>query len=39
MLVENMVKDHQFIMMIGTVEIAMEAIEEEGHLLKDVMKE
>jgi len=43
MLAENIVKDHQFTMMIGTMEIAMETIEtdsrEEGHLLKDVKKE
>jgi len=43
MLVENIIKDHQFTMMISTVEIAMETIEtdsrEEGHLLKDVKKE
>ena len=43
MLTKNIVKDHQFIMMIGTMEIAMEAVEtvkeKEGHLLKDVKKE
>ena len=39
MLAENIVKDHQFIMMIGIVEISMEVVEEEGHLLKDVKKE
>jgi hypothetical protein len=43
MLAENIVKDHQFTMMIGTVEIAMETVEtvskKEGHLLKDVKKE
>ena len=40
---KNIVKDHQFTMMIGTVEIAMETVEtvskKEGHLLKDVKKE
>lgn len=43
MLDKNIVKDHQFTMMIGIVEIAMETIEidsrEEEHLLKDVMEE
>ena len=43
MLAQNIVKDHQFTIMIGTMEIAMETIEtdsrEEGHLLKDVKKE
>ena len=43
MLAANIVKDHQFTMMIGAVEIAMEAVETvrkiEGHLLKDVKKE
>jgi len=43
MLAKNIVKDHQFTMMICTMEIAMEAIEtvkgKEGHLLKDVNKE
>ena len=43
MLTENIVKDHESTMMIGTMEIAMGAIEtvseEEGHLLKDVKKE
>jgi len=43
MLAENIVKDHQFTMMMGTVEIAMEAIEivseEEGNLLKEVKEE
>jgi len=43
MLAENIVKDHQFTMMIGTVEIAMEVVEtirkKEGHLLRDVKKE
>jgi len=43
MLAENIVKDHKFIMMISTMEIAMETLEtdsrEEGHLLKDVNKE
>ena len=43
MLAENIVKDHQFTIMIGTMEIAMEAAEtvskREGHLLKDVKKE
>jgi len=43
MLAENIVKDHQFTMMIGTVEIAMKAVEtvseEEEHLLKDVKEE
>lgn len=43
MLAKNIVKDHQFTMMIGTMEIAMETIEtmskNEGHLMKDVKKE
>ena len=43
MLAKNIVKDHNSIMMIGTMEIAMEAVEtdrkEEGHLLKDVKEE
>jgi len=43
MLAKNIVKEHQFTMIIGTVEIAMEAVgtvsKEEGHLLKDVKKE
>lgn len=43
MLVENIVNGHQFTMMIGIVEIAMETVEtvsrKEGHLLKDVKKE
>ena len=43
MLAENIVKDHQFTMMIGTMEIDMEVFEidsrKEGHLLKDVKKE
>lgn len=43
MLVENIVKGHQFIMMIGTMEIAMDVVEivrkGERHLLKDVRKE
>jgi len=40
MLAKNTIKDHQFTMMIGAMEIAMEAVEtvnkKEGHLLKDV---
>jgi len=39
MLAENIVRDHQFTMIIGTIKIAMEAIEEEEHLLRDVNKE
>jgi len=43
MLAENIVKDYQFTMMIGTVEIAMESVEtvskKEGHIMKDVKKE
>jgi len=43
MLAENIVKDHQLTLMIGTMEIAMETIErdnkKEGNLLKDVKKE
>ncbi len=43
LLAKNIVKDHQFTMMIGIVEIAMETVEidnrEEGHVLKDVKKE
>ncbi len=42
MLDENIVKDNQFTMMIGTEEIAMETVEtisnKEGHLLKDIKK-
>jgi len=43
MLTENIVKDRQLTMMIGTVEVAMEAVgtvkKEERHLLKDVKEE
>jgi len=43
MLAENIVKDHQFTMIIGTVEIAMKVVEtvseEEEHPLKDVKEE
>ena len=43
MLAESIVKDHQFTMMIKTVEIAMEVVEtvrkREGRVLKDVKKE
>ena len=39
MLAENIVKDHQFTMMIAIVEVTMEAVEEEGLILKDVKKE
>ena len=43
MLADNIEKDHQFTMMIGTIEIAIEYVEtdsrEEGHVLKDVTKE
>jgi len=39
MLSKNIVKYHQFTMMIGTMEIAMKVVEKEGHLLKDVKKE
>lgn len=43
MLIENIVKDHQFTMMMGTIEITMGTVEivseEEEHLLKDVKEE
>jgi len=43
MLAKNIIKDWQFTMMIGTVEIAMKAVEtvseEDEHLLKDVKEE